>query len=145
METESSTEGAHLKIRRRAFVVAATSIAAAAVIYSISKTILIPVQVDGVSMEPTLRDGSIHLVNTLAYRSTPPARGDVVVATVDGEEVVKRISSLPGETIVLAEDGPLAPARQLGPDEYFITSDHEESYSYLIHRSNLVGRVLFCR
>lgn len=128
-------------VKRRPIIVAAVSIAAAAVIFAISKTILIPVVVDGVSMEPTLRDGSIHLVNTLAYRSAPPARGDIVMATIEGEDLIKRIRALPGETIILAEDGPLARARTLAADEYFLAGDHEDAHSYRVQRSQILGKL----
>jgi len=40
---------------------------------------LVPIKVSGASMTPTYRDGSVNLINRLAYTKHAPMRGDVVV------------------------------------------------------------------
>lgn len=58
-----------------------------------------PVQVNGMSMEPTLSTGDLLLVDS---RRTSPTYGDVVVFTVDtlqGLQLVKRVVGLPGDVI----------------------------------------------
>ncbi len=59
------------------------------------------------SMAPTLLAGDRLLVDRLAYRSHPPARGDVVVYRRPGEEdaSVKRVIGLPGDQVVLDAGG----------------------------------------
>ena len=42
------------------------------------KFILLPIQVDGISMEPTYHDRHVNCVNLLAYHWHEPQRGDVV-------------------------------------------------------------------
>ena len=53
----------------------------------------------GESMLPGLRSGDLVLVDKLAYRGKEPERGDVVVARVRGELIVKRVVGLPGEAV----------------------------------------------
>jgi len=56
----------------------------------------------GMSMEPTIKDGSIVFVNKLAYKFRPAHRGDIVVfRTSDKPYVyfVKRVIGLPGEKV----------------------------------------------
>lgn len=58
-----------------------------------------PVQVHGMSMEPTLREGDVLLMDCVR---TMPERGDVVVSrltSVDGLWLVKRVVGLPGDEI----------------------------------------------
>jgi len=60
-----------------------------------------PVKVKGISMEPTLRNGSIHFVNLLTYRYADPVRGDLVAVVMPGRNAyfVKRVLGLPGERL----------------------------------------------
>jgi signal peptidase I len=53
----------------------------------------------GESMLPGLQSGDLVLVDKLAYQTTEPKRGDIVVARVRGELIVKRIVGLAGEEI----------------------------------------------
>jgi signal peptidase I len=55
----------------------------------------------GESMQPTFRSGDLLIVDRAAYRGTPPARGDVVVAHYRKDLVVKRVVALPGEVVEL--------------------------------------------
>ena len=58
--------------------------------------------VQGDSMTPYLKHGDYLLVDRLAYRLTPPSRGDVVVLRDPGQpgvNNVKRIVGLPGEHV----------------------------------------------
>jgi len=70
--------------------------------------VLLPVRVQGVSMFPTYRDGSVNFINRLAYLHHEPKRGDVVGLRLGGANdpfrtpgimFMKRIVGLPGETI----------------------------------------------
>lgn len=60
--------------------------------------------VEGSSMRPTLDGGERVMVNRVAYRFGEPDHGDLVVASVSGEDgvrldVIKRVIGLPGELI----------------------------------------------
>lgn len=74
---------------------------------------------------PTLQAGQIVIATNLL----PVRRGDIVVAVVDGREVIKRIASLSPENAELSGDNQSA-------------STDSRSYGQL-PRKNLYGRVIF--
>ena len=55
-----------------------------------------PVRVDGISMDNTLKDGEILLLNKLDNNYE---RFEVVVFTIQGERLIKRVIGLPGEKV----------------------------------------------
>jgi len=62
-------------------------------------------QVSGPSMEPRIQPGEVVLINTLAYRFEPPARGQIIAFRHDAptpETYIKRIVGLAGDRIVIA-------------------------------------------
>ena len=64
------------------------------------------IRVEGSSMEPSLHDGEFVVVNRLAYRWSPPERGDIVVFRFPlnpDRRFIKRIVGLPGDQIVISE------------------------------------------
>ena len=81
------------------------------------------------SMAPTLNEGDIILVDTLAYQASVPSRGDIVLFYApnsvrepdwgfDGPVYVKRVVGLPGDRIrmiggVLHIDGEPAPRQRI--------------------------------
>ena len=59
-------------------------------------------QVSGSSMSPHVSSGEFVIINTLAYRFTAPARGDIVTFRHDGvtpELYIKRVIGLAGDRI----------------------------------------------
>jgi len=60
-----------------------------------------PVRVQGISMEPTVHNGSIHFLNLTAYWWRDPQRQDMVAVAMPGGRsfYMKRVLGLPGETI----------------------------------------------
>lgn len=95
--------------------------------------------VDGSSMQPTLADGQVLMVNNLSYKIWEPKHGDVVVFKqenysasrrgnwlVGGDALVKRIIGLPGDTIYI-EDG-LVYVNGAPLDEAYV--DYEITGSY---------------
>lgn len=101
-------------------------------------------RLDGDSMEPTMKDRSLRIVNLLKYKGRDPARGDVVIIRPAGRRVyyLKRILGLPRETVgfedgrllingeshdesYLAEKGrwTMSPV-MLKDDEYFVAGDN---------------------
>lgn len=71
------------------------------------KYCLLPIRVQGISMEPTYRTGQVNLVNCLAYLRHEPQRGDIVSVRLSRPGglaapkimYMKRIIALPGETV----------------------------------------------
>lgn len=139
----------------------------AVVCFILFKFILLPVRVTGGSMEPNYRNGRVNFINTLAYRSHPPRRGDVVGIRFSGPSIMllKRVVGLPGERIGFREgrvtvngvplDEPwlrlpsnwnLDPV-ELGPDEYFVVGDNRSMPMHLhtfgrAERARILGKAV---
>ena len=62
--------------------------------------VLRPVRIDGISMEPTVHDGTFRFGWLLAYARGNPQVGDIVMVRMAGRRVMylKRILAVPGET-----------------------------------------------
>jgi signal peptidase I len=123
------------------------------------KFILLPIRVEGISMEPTYKDRSWNFVNRFAYLRHEPQRGDVVSIRLAGlhRMYLKRIIGLPGETVAFENgrvlingevlDEPYEksscdwsyPPVKLGPDEYFAVGDNR-TMPWQMHKLGRVGR-----
>jgi len=116
-----------------------------------TKFILLPIRVEGISMEPTYRNHKIDCVNRLAYMLHEPQRGDVVAIRYSEpgqfsepkQLLMKRIIGLPGESVAfhdghvyingrLLDEPYLAKSScdwehapiQCGPDQYYVVGDN---------------------
>ena len=58
-----------------------------------------PVRVDGRSMDTTLQNGEIMLLNKITYKRHEIKRFDIVVINDVNKYIIKRVIGLPGETI----------------------------------------------
>lgn len=130
--------------------------------------VLLPVRVTGISMEPTLRNGTVNLINRLAYVWHEPRRGDIVALRTTGTSVMylKRIVALPNETVEIRagtvwiddrpceEDYVQQPAswdwarRTLGPDDYLVIGDNrtmpmEYHAAGVVKRRRIAGRAVW--
>lgn len=140
----------------------------AAILVAIFRFVLLPVEVKGISMQPTYRNGTVNFVNRAAYWLREPQRGDVVGYGLTGVRAMyfKRIIALPGETIeirdgtVIINDAELvepylkfrAPWNTkpvtLGTNEYFLIGDNR-GMGQTEHefgrgpRSNIIGKALW--
>lgn len=149
---------------RRTLLRAAALIATA---YLLFGHVLIPVRGEGPSMQPTLRDGQLVLVNRLAYWRTAPTRGDIVAISLAGRRVlyIKRIVGLPGDRVRIAAgtvyvndaalDEPYAQRRRswnvpetaLADGEYLMIGDNRSMPMWLhdfgkARRERIVGQVV---
>ena len=61
--------------------------------------VVTPVRVTGNSMDDTLKDGDIMILNEISYKSRELKRFDIVVIRENNEYIIKRIIGLPGEAI----------------------------------------------
>ena len=76
------------------------------VVLLIKTYIVMPVQVKGTSMEPTLRENEIMILNKVGYKLGKLKRFDIVVVKLGSERLIKRVIGLPGE-VVKYEDNKL--------------------------------------
>lgn len=130
--------------------------------------ILKPLRVDGMSMWPSYRSGNINLLNRMAYRFSPPQRGDVVCIRTTGLHhlYMKRVVGLPGERVAILRgrvyingeplDEPYVaeradwnlPEKQLGPNKYIVIGDNrgmdQRWHSWgEVSREKIAGKVLW--
>jgi len=62
--------------------------------------VLQPHKIRGASMEPNFQENQYLLTDKVSYRLGEPARGDVVVFRAStGQDFIKRVIALPGETV----------------------------------------------
>ena len=61
--------------------------------------IISPIRVDGDSMNPTLENGDIMLLNEIGYRTNGVKRFDIVVIDTEDDVIIKRVIGLPGDSI----------------------------------------------
>jgi signal peptidase I len=138
-----------------------------AVCFITFKFILLPIRVEGISMQPTYHDRQLNCVNRLAYLHHEPQRGDVVSVRFAGTSVMlmKRIIGLPGESVSFHggrayingqmldepyvknscdwEFGPIL----CGPNQYYVVGDNR-SMPYQMHmqgradRERIIGKIL---
>ena len=139
-----------------------------ALAYLVLSYLLIPVRLQGISMEPTYTDGRINFANRLAYLFHQPERGDAIAIRMAGPHLVyvKRIVGLPGERVEIvmgvvningepliephvARKAPwnYAPVT-LGADEYFVIGDNRamrmEDHDFgRTTRDRILGKMLF--
>lgn len=104
------------------------------------------------SMEPTLAVGNRYFINKLAYKTSSPKRGDIIVfrtnASDDAALHIRRVIGLPGETIQIVDGkilingevykegkdfptinnpGMVATAITLEAGEYFVLGDNRNN------------------
>lgn len=71
------------------------------VVVLIRSFIMTPAVVEGSSMDNTLNDGQVIIINKINYRISDPKRFQIVVVknSEEDDKIIKRIIGLPGETI----------------------------------------------
>ena len=69
------------------------------VVIFIKVFIVSPIRVNGESMDSTLHDGDIMLLDEVSYRFSDIQRFDIVVIHREDEYLIKRVIGLPGEKI----------------------------------------------
>lgn len=64
-----------------------------------------PVKVDGPSMDTTLENGQILILNKFTYKKNDIKRYDIVVVKLDnGKKIIKRVIGLPNEVIEIKDN-----------------------------------------
>lgn len=145
------------------------TIVLAFILFILINTVTARIRVESVSMQPNLYEGDFVLVNRIAYRFSPPQRGDIVVFRFppNPEETpyIKRVIGLPGNTVrisegnvyindeMLQEDYIRVPTGQSGTwvvteNSIFVMGDNRGSSSDsrnwgLVPFENIIGKALF--
>jgi signal peptidase I len=133
-----------------------------------SRVTTITFQVTGSSMEPTLHASEKISVDTQAYASNPPARGDVILFhdPVDPkQELIKRVIGIPGDAVqttptqvfvngklsnesyISQPSNPNSESITVAPDQYFVMGDNrpvsEDSRSWgTVPKQEIIGKVI---
>ncbi len=112
------------------------------VVLLIREYVGIPVKVTGVSMQDTLYQGDLLLLDKVSYKFSNIKRFDVVVVKEEDELLIKRVIGLPGESVSyidnelyindelveenysIGETGDFL--SELKNDEYFVMGDNRE-------------------
>lgn len=122
------------------------------------------------SMEPNFQEGECIIVNKMAYRSSDPERGQVIVFTPPfGSQypLIKRIIGRPGETVeihngkvfingfALEEDEYISerpdytmPPTEIPENEYFVLGDNRNNsrdshLGWTVARGKIIGKAWF--
>ena len=100
-----------------------------------------PSQIIGKSMDPTLRDQSIHFIGPVLH----PKVGDIVTLQLVGKDysLVKRVVAGPGDAVIHQGETII-----LGTDEYYVLGDNRDASTDSrifgpVHRSEITGQLLF--
>lgn len=124
-------------------------------------------RVQGTSMQPTVFEGDVLLLNRIAYQIGTPQRGDIVVIhrpDLSDYDLIKRVIGLPGETIELRDGRLFVDGSEfsdpfacetcsegvwiMGAADYFVMGDHRidsrDSRAFgAVARRDLVGKVIW--
>ena len=86
-----------------------------------------PIRVNGASMNPTLNDKDIMLLDEISYRFSEIERFDIVVIHYRDEYLIKRVIGLPGETVAYLDNQLYINGKKVAEDfEHEKTSDFSE-------------------
>jgi signal peptidase I len=79
----------------------------AAILFLLINTLSARIRVESISMQPTLFEGDMILVNRLAYKLGFPQRGDIIIFRTpthpDPDPYVKRVIGLPNDKISITD------------------------------------------
>ena len=139
-----------------------------AVLWGSSRFLVRPALTDGISMEPTVHDGSLHLIDRVTYRMRAPMAGEIVAIHTLGNRVwyLKRVLAVPGQRVAMTggqltvDDQPVVEPyvklpgdwtfreMELRAGEYFVAGDNrataiDEHLFGRVQRSDIVGRLLW--
>lgn len=137
--------------------------------FILSYTFFAQVLQQGFSMAPYINDRNVVLVNRLYKNFLPLGRYDVIAFYTGGQESIKKIYGLPGETVVISDgnlyindnrvdndnlknslSSNIEQNVKLGNDEYYVLGENLDSskdsrFSDVgnVKRSSIIGKIWF--
>lgn len=77
----------------------------AIIIVILVKTFIIsPIIVNGTSMDSTLKNGDLMILNKIEYLTSDIERFDIVVIKHDDKHIIKRVIGMPGDTVACVDN-----------------------------------------
>lgn len=151
-----------IKILKKIFDIGIFVLTVLVLTYLVSAFVVQRIVVHNVSMQPTLTEGDILLMDKISYKVREPKRYEIICFNSDYERegLIKRVIGLPGETIMISNGmifingtqlddyeglekietpGLAAEEITLGSDEYFVIGDNRERS--IDSRSEEIGNV----
>lgn len=117
-------------------------LAVALVITTIVFAFISPTRISQHSMQPTINDGDILLVNKLLY--SKPQRGDIVIFKTDSKDengndkaLIKRVIGVEGDVITIAGGKIFRNGTQLDESEYIYAEEMGEVYNYKVPKGKI--------
>ena len=91
---------------KKMIIFAVEALVVLALTFVVFNQMVIPVNINGSSMENTLKDGEVALINAFALDEKDIERFDIVIARSSflNEKIIKRIIGLPGDTVKMVDD-----------------------------------------
>ncbi len=114
------------------------TIALALVLFLILNAITSRVKVFNISMQPTLKQGYLLLVNKMAYKLGDPENGDIIVFHYNGdkqEDYIKRVIGVPGDKVDIS--GGVVRVNDVALTEPYILEVPNYSGSWLVPEGQL--------
>ncbi len=100
-------------------------------VYLIRTFVLMPISIDGASMEPTLHNQDFLMMERLSYYMNEPERFDIVVfRATKQKDYIKRIIGLPGETIEYKDNQLFI--NGIEKEEHFLTDPNEYTNDFTV-------------
>jgi len=93
------------------------------VVVLIRSFVVTPILVSGDSMDPTLKDRELLLLNKINYRFNDIERFDIVVIRSEGKEIIKRVIGLPGENVLYRNNSLYIDGHEIKNKYNFDTND----------------------
>lgn len=113
------------------------------VIFFINLFLIRVVKVDGHSMDTTLHDGQMLILDEISYKFKDPERYEIVVFPHGDKYYIKRIIGLPGETVQI-KDGAFYVNNKKLDENYGLEPIKEEMYGRAKEPVKLGSDEYFC-
>lgn len=110
----------------------------AVIIFVVINAVSARIRVDGASMEPTLHNGELIIINKLAFRLGEPQRGDIIVFHYPrdpSQEFIKRIVGLSGDQVTITDGNIYVNGQRL--DEPYISISPNYLGSWVVPENQL--------